>query len=145
MRASHAMAGAFNQLFFNYFFIVSSAYTVYSFFQSLGELGLLGPRGFAAILMGRPQTFSAVTGPCADDRDAYKADQQAAVLRAIAEYSNPDVRHSVPVVFNLDFGHTDPQCLVPSGGTVFIDSAQQQIEFCFQAHAILKDMARDPE
>eukprot|EP01048_Picozoa_sp_COSAG05_P000483 COSAG05_NODE_13_length_36464_cov_294.169449_9_plen_360_part_00 len=58
---------------------------VYHFFQSLGEIGLLRREvGFAAVLMGRPQTVSGLTGSCGD-RVAFKTEQQAAVLRAIAE------------------------------------------------------------
>ena len=52
-----------------------------------------------------------------DERRArYSDDQRAAVLRAMTEYA-PEAT----VVFNVDFGHTDPQLVLPIGGRVRID------------------------
>jgi muramoyltetrapeptide carboxypeptidase LdcA involved in peptidoglycan recycling len=30
-------------------------------------------------------------------------------------------------VFNLDFGHTDPQCVIPNGGRIRIDGVEERI------------------
>ena len=48
------------------------------------------------------------------------------MLAAVAGY-----HPRVPVVFGVDFGHTEPQYVIPSGGTVTIDSASQQIEVSY--------------
>ena len=103
-----------------------SAHSVYALFQTLGELGVLGR--LAAVLVGRPQTVArgvAVAG----GRDEYRAAQRAAVLRAVGEYSEGGA--PTPVVFGLDFGHTDPQFLVPVGGTATIDFGRRTIEMSY--------------
>lgn len=84
-----------------------SEYFVYSFFQSLGELGVL--TAAAALLVGRPQTVCRGVSPSCG-RDEYRTSQRAAVLRAVAEYCRAE--HPLPVIFGLDFGHTDPQVVV---------------------------------
>jgi muramoyltetrapeptide carboxypeptidase LdcA involved in peptidoglycan recycling len=53
---------------------------------------------------------------------AYREGQQAAVLRALGTY-NP----SAMVVFGVDFGHTDPQWILPYGGTMTIDGPGRRI------------------
>lgn len=98
---------------------------VYSFFQCLGELGYL--HNFAAILVGRPQTVS-YKDTAQPDRDAYKKDQKRAILRAIREYTDPPL----PVIFDLDFGHTDPQVPVPVGGTAHIYPHSRSITFTYE-------------
>jgi len=45
------------------------------------------------------------------------------VVAAVAEYSP-----GVPLVFGVDFGHTEPQFVIPSGGTVTVDGASREIE-----------------
>ena len=63
--------------------IFPSDYTVYSFFQSLGEIGLLSQ--FSAILIGRTQTVCRGTKPSIG-REAYVTNQRAAVIQALDEY-----------------------------------------------------------
>ena len=55
-------------------------------------------------------------------RDAYQAEQRAAVLRALAEYAPQAI-----AVFDVDFGHTDPQFVIPFGGMVRVDRTAQRI------------------
>jgi muramoyltetrapeptide carboxypeptidase LdcA involved in peptidoglycan recycling len=47
---------------------------------------------------------------------------RAAIMRALDTYA-PDAA----VVFNVDFGHTDPQLIMPYGGLVRIDGPQRKI------------------
>ncbi len=56
----------------------------------------------------------------------YTQEQRNAVLAAVAEY-----HLDIPVAFGVDFGHTEPQYVIPSGGTVTIDSASQRIEVSY--------------
>ena len=65
-----------------------SEYFVYSFFQSLGELGVL--TAAAALLVGRPQTVCRGVSPSCG-RDEYRTSQRAAVLRAVSAIAS-DVR-----------------------------------------------------
>ena len=98
---------------------------VYRVLMCMGERELL--QRFAGIVWGRPKAwflYGQRNDPAAKAR--YTQEQRNAVLAAVAEY-HPDV----PVVFGVDFGHTEPQYVVPSGGTVTIDSANQRIEVSY--------------
>lgn len=86
----------------------------------LGERGLL--QRFGALLMGRPLAWRRGTGNDEEFRAAYVQAQHDAVLAAMAEYSP-----GVPVVLDVDFGHTDPQLVMPYGGDVRIDPVEQSI------------------
>jgi muramoyltetrapeptide carboxypeptidase LdcA involved in peptidoglycan recycling len=86
----------------------------------LGERGLL--QRFAGLLMGRPLAWRFGTGNDEEFRDAYVREQREVVLAAMAEY-NPDV----PVVLDVDFGHTDPQLVLPHGGDVRIDPGARSL------------------
>ncbi|MCW2794155.1 MAG: peptidase [Nocardioides sp.] len=91
-----------------------SAQYVGELLMCLGERGLL--ERFSALLMGRPKARTLGQGDDAAARAAYVDAQHEAVLTAMAEYS-PDV----PVVLDVDCGHTDPQLVLPHGGEVRID------------------------
>jgi muramoyltetrapeptide carboxypeptidase LdcA involved in peptidoglycan recycling len=97
----------------------SSTY-VYRVLMGLGERGML--EQFAAVLVGRPKAWSFEEPNDAAAKERYVADQAAAVQRAIAEY-NP----SAPLVTGLDIGHTDPQQVIPNGGTVTVDSRARRV------------------
>ena len=88
--------------------------------RNFGERGLL--EQFPAIVVGtaKGSVFNAPR-PVAD-RARYREEQQAAVLRAVDTY-NPDAM----VVFGVDFGHTDPQWVLPYGGRLTVDGPAQRI------------------
>jgi muramoyltetrapeptide carboxypeptidase LdcA involved in peptidoglycan recycling len=94
---------------------------VYRFIASLAELGLL--RRFKAILMAYPKAQFCGQLP-SEGREAFIANQQNAVINALKDYGV-----HLPVVFNMNFGHTDPQIIIPNGGMVKIDSNTKTIEF----------------
>jgi len=87
-----------------------------------GERGLL--ERFDAVLVGRPQTRSREVERSDDERTECRAAQRAAVREWVRAY-NPDA----PIVFDLDFGHTNPTAPVPMGGTVAVDTDRRTIEF----------------
>lgn len=93
---------------------------VYRILMGMGERGML--EQFAAVLVARPKawSFEQPTGP--DERAVYVDAQRAAVLRALAEY-NP----SAPVVLGIDFGHCDPQLVLPIGGEITLDPSTRRI------------------
>jgi muramoyltetrapeptide carboxypeptidase LdcA involved in peptidoglycan recycling len=93
---------------------------VYRVLLGMGERGLLSR--FAAVLWGRPKAWSHSSPHLAEEKAKYVADQRDAVLRALGEY-NP----GVPLVFGVDFGHTDPQYVVPSGGEITIDAVARRV------------------
>ena len=102
-----------------------SAEYVYRVLMCMGERELL--QRFAAIVWGRPKAwflFGRRNDPAAKAR--YTEEQRRAVLAAVAE-----CHPRVPVVFGVDLGHTEPQSVIPSGGTVTIDSTNQRIEVSY--------------
>ncbi|WP_239123909.1 S66 family peptidase [Rhizocola hellebori] len=97
-----------------------SAQEVFRTLRNMGERGLLGR--FSALLMGRAKAWEIRRETTLPEREAYAADQRAAVTRAMATY-NPNAT----IVFDVDFGHTDPQLIVPYGGLVRIDGPGRTI------------------
>ena len=88
--------------------------------RNMGERGLL--QRFGALLMGRAKAWSFEQPNDADAKARYARDQREAVLRALDAYA-PDL----PAVFDVDLGHTDPQQVIPYGGSVRIDGQARSI------------------
>jgi len=97
-----------------------SADEVYRILRSMGERGLLGQ--FAAILVGRAKACSLVHPTSPHQRDSYQYRQRQAVLRALREYAPVAM-----AVFDVDFGHTDPQVVLPYGGLIRVDGPARRI------------------
>ncbi|THV36353.1 S66 family peptidase [Glycomyces buryatensis] len=107
-------------LFFETSEEMPEATEVYRILRSIGERGILGR--CAAVLMGRPKSRSLNLALSAPDAEAFRAEQREAVVRALDEY-NP----GVPAVLGVDFGHTDPQLVLPYCGTVRVDVANHHL------------------
>lgn len=90
--------------------------------RCLGERGLL--ERFDAVLVGRPQTRNRFEDPGPEAREAYRNRQREAILAELDRY-NPDAT----VVFDLDFGHTNPTIPLPIAGRVRIDPNEESIAF----------------
>lgn len=97
-----------------------SAEYVFRVYRALGERGILARvRG---VLVGRPKAWEFDNRKTAEEKEAFRAEQREAILRAVWHY-NP----AIPVVQNLDFGHTNPQIALPYGGRVRIDGTAKRI------------------
>lgn len=94
---------------------------VYRFFAALGELKLLNR--FKAVLMAYPKAQFCERQP-SEGKEAFIISQRNAVQNALKDYNS-----ELLVVFNMNFGHTDPQLILPSGGDVKIDGQARTIEF----------------
>ena len=97
-----------------------SAEMVYRILRGMAERGLLSR--FPAAVIGRAKTWSLEHPTSAEERERYRQEQRAAFLQAFAEYA-PDAM----LVFDVDFGHTDPQVVIPYGGTVRVDGPARRI------------------
>lgn len=97
-----------------------TASEVFWILQAFGERGLLAP--FRAVIVGRAKAWRSDIPSTRDDRLAYRAKQRRAILRALGEYA-PDAL----VVFDVDFGHTDPQLVIPIGGRIRLDGVAHRI------------------
>ena len=83
------------------------------FVRCLAAMGIL--EGLNGILLGRP-------GGGVDPATFHEYDD--ALCKAVREeYGLNDM----PIVTNMDFGHTDPMFVLPIGTKVRIDSAKQEI------------------
>lgn len=94
---------------------------VYRFMAALAELGLL--KKFKAVLMGYPKAQFCDKKP-PEGREAYINNQQKAVKHALNDYGS-----TIPMIFNMNFGHTDPQMIIPNGGNVIINCKEEKISF----------------
>ena len=75
-----------------------------------------------AVLVARPPVSDHGTRPSAEDRARLRADQRDAVLAEIERY-NPEA----VVCVGVPFGHTRPQWVLPHGGEVTVDGAEQRV------------------
>ena len=105
-------------LFFETSEEMPSATEVYRILRNMGERGLL--RRFPAVLVGRAKAWFFTNQHT--DRATHTAEQRAAVIKAFSEYA-PDTM----IVFDVDLGHTDPQIVMPVGGTVKVDGPARTI------------------
>lgn len=97
-----------------------SADEVFRVLRCMGERGLL--RRFPALLMGRPKTWSLDRRNSPEQSAQYAREQRAAVVRALDTYA-PDTM----AVLDVDLGHTDPQLVIPYGGTARVDGPARRI------------------
>lgn len=88
--------------------------------RSLGERGLLTAAD--AVVVARPPASSFEKKPSITERAAHRAEQRDVAIDLVHRY-NPDA----VVCVGPPFGHTRPQWILPYGGPITIDGAQQEI------------------
>jgi muramoyltetrapeptide carboxypeptidase LdcA involved in peptidoglycan recycling len=93
---------------------------VFRMLRNAGERGLL--KQFPAVLVATAKATFMSHRRTREERSTYREEQRAAVLRALATY-NP----SAMAVFGIDFGHTDPQWVLPYGGRITVDGPARRI------------------
>jgi len=99
---------------------IPSADYVMRFFRALGERGILAR--VKGVCIGRAKTheFNAPKNP--EERAHYRREQQETILKTVRAYNK-----DIPIIQNMDFGHTEPQIPMPYGNKVRIDSVAQRI------------------
>lgn len=108
--------------------LLPEPYFIKSVLRCLGERDLLN--NVSAVIVGRPKTRKS-SARSEEERKQYCKRQFSAVEEVARTYA-PDV----PIVYNLDFGHTDPQVPIPIGGIAHIDSTTKSISFHDRAYKI---------
>jgi muramoyltetrapeptide carboxypeptidase LdcA involved in peptidoglycan recycling len=93
---------------------------VFRMLRNAGERGLL--RQFPAIVVAKPKAWGPDLTRSEAEREIFRAEQREAVLRAVETYA-PEAM----VVFGPDFGHTDPQYVLPYGGLMTVDGRARRI------------------
>jgi muramoyltetrapeptide carboxypeptidase LdcA involved in peptidoglycan recycling len=85
-----------------------------------GERGWLNK--FQAVLVGRPKAWEFDKQNSEEEKAKYSEEQRNTVLKVVREYNT-----EIPIVQNLDFGHTDPQVVLPNGNKVKLVSSEKKI------------------
>jgi len=103
---------------------MSSAVDVYRMLRNMGERGLL--KQFPAIVVAKPKAWDRVVDQPESMRAGFRAAQYAAVHRVVREHHPGAV-----VVCGPDFGHTDPQRVLPYGGQITVDGPGRRITVAY--------------
>lgn len=88
--------------------------------RSLGERGVLA--AVDAVVVARPPASDPERPSTTSERAVYRAEQRDVVLDVVGAY-NPEA----VVCVGVPFGHTRPQWVLPYGGSLTVDGAQQRI------------------
>lgn len=74
----------------------------------------LGERGWfdrlSGVMIGRPKAWDFSQQNTAEQKANYRKEQRETVISVVREYNK-----TIPIVQNVDFGHTDPQIVLPIG------------------------------
>lgn len=95
---------------------------VHEVLQSMGERDLLAR--FDAVVVGRAKARTYEVDPGSEERRAHRERQREIVREHVDRYT-PDA----PVLFDFDFGHTDPIMPVPIGAEVTVDPGEERLVF----------------
>lgn len=99
---------------------IPSADYVARVYRALGERGIL--ERVKAVLVGRPKAWEFDRQNDTEQKAKYRAEQRETVLRVVRTYNK-----NVPIVQNMDFGHSDPQIPMPYGGKIRVDVTNKKI------------------
>ncbi len=99
---------------------IPTAHYVFRVFRALGERGIL--EKVKAVLVGRPKAWEFDKQWNAEQKAEYRKEQRETITKTIRNYNK-----TVPIIQNVDFGHTDPQVPFPYGKKVKIDSINNKI------------------
>ncbi|NQV11788.1 LD-carboxypeptidase [Candidatus Uhrbacteria bacterium] len=88
--------------------------------RALGERGIL--ERVKGVVVGRPKAWEFDKQNAPAEREGYREDQRATILKSVRAYNE-----SVPIVQNVEIGHTDPQCIMPYGGRITVDGVKRSI------------------
>lgn len=97
---------------------------IYRVYRALGERGILGR--IKGLLVGRPKAWEFHKPQDFETKQKYKDDQRKTILDIVRKYNQ-----DMPIIQNIDFGHTDPQAPLPFGNIITINSDDKKITATF--------------
>jgi muramoyltetrapeptide carboxypeptidase LdcA involved in peptidoglycan recycling len=103
---------------------IPEAWIVENLLTDFGERGWLDV--FRGVLVGRPKAWEFDKQNNAEQKTAYKKQQRETIIKTVRKYNA-----HIPIVQNLDFGHTAPQIVMPSGKLAKIDIAARKITLSY--------------
>jgi muramoyltetrapeptide carboxypeptidase LdcA involved in peptidoglycan recycling len=92
--------------------------------RALGERGIL--KNTKGLLIGRPKAWEYDKPNSDEQKEEYKKGQREMVLEIVRKYNQ-----DIPIIQNLDIGHTSPQICLPVGKKIVIDSSSKTIKVEF--------------
>lgn len=93
---------------------------VFRFLRALGERGILERVRGVCVGRAKAREFDVLRSP--QERAAYREEQQETIRKTVHAYNT-----EIPIVQNMDFGHTDPQIPMPYGNHIRLVSHPRQI------------------
>lgn len=99
---------------------IPSAEYVFRVYRALGERGILAK--VKAVLVGRPKAWELSHQQTQEEKARYRQRQQEVIVKTVRQYNS-----TIPIVTNLDFGHTDPQIPMPYGANVRVETQAKKI------------------
>lgn len=93
-------------------------------YRALGERGILA--NIKGLLVGRPKAWEFDKQLSADESVKFAKEQEATIVDIVRVYNK-----NIPVITNMDFGHTDPQICMPYGGVCKIFPVKKEIVATF--------------
>lgn len=94
--------------------------------RGFGERGWFNDGKIQAVIVGRPKAWEFDKPYSAEQKAQYKNGQRNEIIKSIRQYNA-----NLPIIQNLDFGHTDPQFIIPNGGKIKIDTKNKSIKLIF--------------
>jgi muramoyltetrapeptide carboxypeptidase LdcA involved in peptidoglycan recycling len=93
-------------------------------FRALGERGII--ERLKAVVVGRPKAWDFDKPNIDIQKEEFKSNQREAILKTVRQYNTV-----IPVIQNLDFGHTAPQIPMPIGKEMIINTETKKISIEF--------------
>ena len=90
------------------------------FLCTLGIRGVL--EQIRGVIVGRPKAWEFDQPKPLNKRNLYRQECQVAFESEIRKFNS-----NIPIIQNMDFGHTDPQIMLPSGGQCRIDTSNKKV------------------
>ena len=92
--------------------------------RALGERGILSK--VKGLLVGRPKAWEFDKPNTDEQKEKHKQGQREMFLETVRKYNQ-----NIPIIQNLDFGHTSPQICLPTGNKMTINSTNKTIKVEF--------------
>jgi len=86
---------------------------VFRVIRAFGERDIL--KRVKAVCVGRPKTWEFDKPQTEEERKKHREDQRKTILETVRTYNK-----DIPIIQNMNFGHTDPQVPMPYGGKIRI-------------------------
>lgn len=99
---------------------IPTADYVMRFFRALGERGILEVINGLIVGRAKAREFDKLRSP--EERVAYRKAQQETIVKTVRAYNK-----DIPIIQNMDFGHTEPQIPMPYGNILRINSIDKKV------------------